>query len=478
MPRWLAVLVVLLLSLVQSQMAWFKVLHSRCSHHRLRKLKFTVPLLPIAITYVAGKVSTTPLHRFTIQTFSLCRPNNGEEVLAVGRPREEVDIYEIEYLRTIGFHWSEVALLLGSSRSTLYRRLSELGIDPHLHYSSITDSQLDREIRAIKLQHPNDGEVLVAANLRSRGIHVQRSRLRASIHRIDPDGVETRRRIAVHRRVYCVPHPNYIWHIDGTHKMIPIRWRLVIHGGIDGFSRTVVYLKCSSDNCAATVMGSFHQAVQTYGIPLRIRSDHGGENIRVWDFMLQHHSDTSCVLTGSSTHNERVERLWRDVNRCVTTPFRNTFQELEARGLLDPLNEVDIFCLHYIFLPRINLCLLQFQESWNHHAISTENNLTPMQLFVGGFTLLTQQNPDGAACSPGASTGSSGVSNLATPAISSTPIVTVAVPHMLFLPCAGLQQSLQQINPLAHSDNFGLDLYQQAITIIARHLAPGCSMCA
>ena len=77
----------------------------------------------------------------------------------------------------------------------------------------------------------------------------------------------------------------------------------------------------------------------------------------------------------------------------------------------------------------------------HHHAISTENNLTPMQLFVGGFTLLTQQNPDGAACSPGASTGSSGVSNLATPAISSTPIVTVAVPHMLFLPCAGLQQS-------------------------------------
>lgn len=274
-----------------------------------------------------------------------------------------------------------------------------------------------------------------------------------------------------------MPHPNYIWHIDGTHKMI--RWRLVIHGGIDGFSRTVVYLKCSNNNCAATVMGSFHRAVQTYGIPLRIRSDHGGENIRVWDFMLQHHTDTSCVVTGSSTHNERVERLWRDVNRCVTTPFWNTFQELEARGLLDPLNEVDMFCLHYIFVPRINSCLLQFQESWNHHAISTENNLTPMQLFVGGFTLLTQQNGDRATCTS-ASTGSSGVSNLATgiPAISPAPIVTVDVPHMLFIPCAVLQQGLQQINPLAPSANFGLDLYQQAITIFARHLAPGCLMCA
>ena len=137
------------------------------------------------------------MHKADKYSFILCRPD-GEEELAVGRPREEVDVHEIEYLRTIGFHWSEVALLLSTSRSTLYRRLSEQGIDPHSHYSSITDSQLDKEIQAIKVHHPNDGEVLIAANLRSRGLHVQQSRLRASIHRIDPDGVEARRRIAVH----------------------------------------------------------------------------------------------------------------------------------------------------------------------------------------------------------------------------------------------------------------------------------------
>ena len=34
--------------------------------------------------------------------------------------------------------------------------------------------------------------------------------------------------------------PNSLWHIDGYHKLI--RWRVIIHGGIDGFSRLPVYL--------------------------------------------------------------------------------------------------------------------------------------------------------------------------------------------------------------------------------------------
>ena len=32
-----------------------------------------------------------------------------------------------------------------------------------------------------------------------------------------------------------------------------------------------------------------------------------------------HENDYSCVITGSSVHNERIERLWRDVHRCVAS---------------------------------------------------------------------------------------------------------------------------------------------------------------
>ncbi len=150
----------------------------------------------------------------------------------------------------------------------------------------------------------------------------------------------------VKRRQYSVESPNSVWHLDGHHKLI--RWRFVIHGAIDGFSRTIPFIQCASNNRASTVLAAFQSGVQTFGLPERVRSDHGGENIDVWRFMLSNHNgDPSCVVTGSSTHNERIERLWRDVHRCVIH-FADTFRYLESEELLDTLNEVDLFSLHYV----------------------------------------------------------------------------------------------------------------------------------
>ena len=43
-----------------------------------------------------------------------------------------------------------------------------------------------------------------------------------------------------------------------------------------------------------------------------------------------------------------------------------------------------VYCLHYVFLPRKNKSLLEFQESWNNHALSSEGNKSPLQLFIEG----------------------------------------------------------------------------------------------
>ena len=39
-------------------------------------------------------------------------------------------------------------------------------------------------------------------------------------------------------------------------------WILVIHGGIDGFTRIPVYLKCNTNNWAETVLDAFLKATQ------------------------------------------------------------------------------------------------------------------------------------------------------------------------------------------------------------------------
>src|SRR5436853_6177757 len=115
--------------------------------------------------------------------------------------------------------------------------------------------------------------------LRSQGIRIPRQRLRDSLQRVDTFGVLNRWSNIISRRKYQVAGPNALWHIDGNHKLI--RWKFVIHGGIDGFSRMVTFLHCSNNNKSQTVLRYFIEGKDEFGLPSRVRADHGGENILV-----------------------------------------------------------------------------------------------------------------------------------------------------------------------------------------------------
>ena len=91
-------------------------------------------------------------------------------------------------------------------------------------------------------------------------------RVRASINRTDP----LRQRVRwITRHRYCIPGANSLWHVDGHHRS-----RFIIHVGIDGYSRMIVFLKCSTNNSSATVMNEVYHA-----IPLNLVCYQGGENI-------------------------------------------------------------------------------------------------------------------------------------------------------------------------------------------------------
>lgn len=149
-----------------------------------------------------------------------------------GRPEKKLQKERLENLLRLKLPISRIADELQVSRPSVYKAIKELNINV-AKFTNISENGIQEAVASVKARHPNAGEIMMQGHLSAQGIHVQRNRVRKAVHDLDPS-VSARKRPAIRRRVYSVPCPNYIWHIDGNHKMI--RWRFVVHHAIDGFS--------------------------------------------------------------------------------------------------------------------------------------------------------------------------------------------------------------------------------------------------
>ena len=94
-----------------------------------------------------------------------------------------------------------------------------------------------------------------------------------------------------------------------------IRYRFVIHGAIDGFSRLITYLHCADNNKAETVLTQFMKASEVWcALP---SSDRLCMVAKMWEFgyILEEKGEDRTLRV----HNTRIERLWRDVHENVVS---------------------------------------------------------------------------------------------------------------------------------------------------------------
>ena len=89
------------------------------------------------------------------------------------------------------------------------------------------------------------------------------------------------------------------------------------------------------------------------------------------------------MITGPSMHNQKIERLWRDVFDGVIGFCYELFSFMKENGILDLFNKIDIAALHFTFIPLIDEKLDAWRHAWSKHRIRTIKT-SPLRLWVAG----------------------------------------------------------------------------------------------
>ena len=67
---------------------------------------------------------------------------------------------------------------------------------------------------------------------------------------------------------------------------------------------------------------------------------------------------------------------------------------MEDQGIINIDSVTDIYCLHTVFLEKIQQHLDLFRSGWCCHRMRSEHNKTPNQMWIEGMNALARNNPE------------------------------------------------------------------------------------
>ena len=386
-----------------------------------------------------------------------------------GRRKKDFDQEKAQRLLTLGYSYREVGNILGICRRTL-KRSSNNQISSK--YTKISNEELDELVRSIKSEHYQIGEKRLLGILKGKGICIQRQRLRDSVNRVDPFGAIQRcnagiaqcnartstekkelqslkvkkDKVEICEIVKDAQQPR-ILRIDSVSKLS--KWNITIEFGIDMSSRFITYIKAFnlSDQFPANLFNTFSSSTDNYKMPDKVILDEREANFQIFEYLNEKKLEI--------VKPERVQWITlfkKDMFSNVLSSYVYIFQELETEGSLNILNKTDLFCLYFVYLPRLNRSLVNFVSGHNLSALPHNQGVTPQQKYfrdndcdtnllgvLANNDIVTQVEIDLATISP------------------------ISEEH--------LQQLCEHVNPLEDSQDFGKGFYYRTGTFVAQCLS-------
>jgi len=130
---------------------------------------------------------------------------------------------------------TEIAKILGIHRHVLRHNLLCHGV--YYKWTQLSNRDLNILVKTYQSTKPDSGIQYLIGYLCSHGIWIQKRRVTASIAWVDGLGQVLCQCRTIRHPKYCVSRTNYLWHVDGHHKLI--LWGIVLHGFADGCDQTV-----------------------------------------------------------------------------------------------------------------------------------------------------------------------------------------------------------------------------------------------
>ncbi|XP_072038411.1 uncharacterized protein [Amphiura filiformis] len=215
-------------------------------------------------------------------------------------------------------------------------------------------------------------------------LRVDKETVRFCLTLLDPQGVESRRRHRLRRRVYESRGPLYCVHVDGYDKLKPFGF--AIHGAICGFSRKILWLRVGRSNNNPKVVGSYYLDClnEIDGVPRKIRFDRGTENGVIEDIQKSlrwNHADRAAgpdsVQIGASTSNQRIEQWWGTFRKGGIQFWMDLFKDMEDENLYSKGDELHRECLCFCFMGILQQELDQVKAEWNCHRMQRSRGVCP-----------------------------------------------------------------------------------------------------